>query len=489
MDARTSRGSPTVIVIFGASGDLTQRKLIPALHSLRCEGLLPEQCCVLGVARTPMSDDEFRDHLFQGVQEYSRMTPMVCQLWQQFSRCHYYLAGDYGDPGTYKQLRERLAQFDIEFGSPAGHLFYLATPPALYSLIIEQIGHAGLSRNSASWARIIIEKPYGRDLASARQLTAQVHAVFDESQVYRIDHYLGKETVQNILTLRFANAIFEPLWNRNYLDNVQITAAEDIGIEHRGRYYDQAGVVRDMLQSHLLQLLTMIAMEPPAAMDATMLRNEKVKVLDSLRSAQLSDGLLGQYRGYRSEPDVSPESVTPTYLLFKLHIDNWRWQGVPFYLRTGKKLAKKVTEVILEFKQVPHLLFPDNVTLTPNRLSFCIQPDEGIHLGIESKVPGAGMRSSQVDVAFHYSSHFGERTLADAYERLLLDAISGDASLFARNDEVERAWALVDPIITAWEQLAAPPLAFYDPGTWGPAEADEFIAGDGRVWHNDCGHR
>ena len=471
-----------VIVIFGASGDLTQRKLIPALHSMACEGLLPQKTRVVGVARSKLTDEAFRERLYTGVEAYARFKPDICTQWSSFSGRHTYVAGGYDEAETYQRLRTHLDEIDRSMGQPANHLFYLSTPPFLYPIIVAQLGAAGLSKRSSRWTRIIVEKPFGHDLASAQQLNEQVHAVFDESQIFRIDHYLGKETVQNILTFRFANAIFEPIWNRNYIDHVQITVSENVIVGSRAGYYDQSGVLRDMFQNHLLQLLTLVAMEPPSAFNARALRDEKVKVLQALRSPALQDIVYGQYDGYLQEKGVAADSRTPTYAALRLYIDNWRWQGVPFYLRSGKGLTNKVSEISLQFKHVPHLLFPQKEALSRNHLSLCIQPNEGVHLNFATKKPGSGMLTAPVDMEFYYASQFGETALPEAYERLLLDAMQGDAALFTRADEIELAWSFIDRLTN--EPSAQ--IHEYSVGSMGPQAADVMLAEQGSEWHDGC---
>lgn len=480
---------PCVVIIFGASGDLTQRKLLPALFSLVCEGLLPENFAVVGVARSEMDDEAFRQKTREGIEAHGRLTPAECSGWDRFSHGLLYLQGRYDDPATYKALGKLLGKINKECEASCNYLFYLSTPPLLYPVIVEQLGKVGLARQAGqNWRRIIIEKPFGHDLPSAVELNHQVHNVFEENQVYRIDHYLGKETVQNMLVFRFANAIFEPLWNRNYIDHVQITVAEEVGLGSRAGYYDTAGVMRDMFQNHLLQLFTLMAMEPPAEFNATALRDEKVKVLKAVRRITPEEvaryTVRAQYRTYRDEKGVAPGTQTATYATLKLFIDNWRWRNVPFYLRSGKALTDKISEISVQFRHVPHSMFPlkPDEQLPPNILRLRIQPNEGMDLCIEAKQPGAGMRTRLAQMTFLYEQDYGKNTLPDAYERLILDALHGDASLFTRSDEIELAWSLIDPILQGWAGKQAPPLVFYESNTWGPEKANEFIEDDGRHW-------
>jgi glucose-6-phosphate 1-dehydrogenase len=479
----SEENKPLSVVIFGASGDLTHRKLIPALYNLYRKHRMPNQFNVIGVSRTPFRHDQYRDELKQGVQEFSRDS-YTDKLWDEFAGHIWYVPGDASKSEGLDGLK---AFFGEHENGEANRLYYLSVSPTLYQTIIENLGAHNLNHDNAVWRRIIIEKPFGVDLQSARDLNKVVHRIFDESQVYRIDHYLGKETAQNILYLRFANTIFEPVWNRNYVDNIQVTVAENVDVGHRAAYYDQAGVVRDMFQNHILQLLALTTMEPPASLNATALRNEKVKVISSIRPVRLEDTVRAQYEGYRETEGVAPDSRTPTYAALKLYIDNWRWEGVPVYLRSGKRLATKTSQIRVRFRRPPTQMFslPQDDTFAPNTLSICIQPDEGIHLNFEAKVPDT-KEARSVNMDFSYSTSFGECEIPDAYERLILDAIHGDAALFTRSDEIEALWQVVDPVLKGWETKEAPPLVTYKPNSWGPKEAEALLARDRHIWRLGC---
>jgi len=486
---------PCAIVMFGASGDLAQRKLLPALYDLAFHACLAPRFRLVGFARTKMDDAEFRRKSDESLSKV-KAPGAGDKRWADFLEHLHYFAGDYNDPEAFQRLAKRLDELDSEGQLGGNRLFYLATPPEIYLEIIEQLGKAGLNRpkSGQSWTRVIIEKPFGRDQASARALNEKVLSVFDESQVYRIDHYLGKETVQNLLVFRFGNGIFEPLWNRNYIDHVQITAAEALGVERRAAFYENTGALRDMIQSHVLQLTSLVAMESPANFDATSVRNEKIKVLQSIRTftpdSIWKNVVRGQYGpgqvdgqavpGYRQEPGVKPDSAAETFVAMKLLVDNWRWSGVPFYLRTGKRLKKAMTEVVIEFKPAPHRVFHGEKPEL-NCIVLNIQPDEGISLSFGAKAPGGQMHISPVTMDFQYRTTFGG-VPRDAYSTLINDCIRGDATLFDRADSVEAAWALVDPISQAWESASPPPFPNYPSGSEGPRASDDLTGLDGRRW-------
>jgi glucose-6-phosphate 1-dehydrogenase len=492
---------PNAMVIFGGSGDLAHRKIVPALYNLELHRLLPQNFQVIGSSRTAFSDEEYRRDMRKAVEEFSRTQPIQHQIWESFASRLHYVTGSTADPGTYAQIGDLLDRYDAERGTDGNRLFYLSLIPKLFPDTVRGIGKSGIGGRGwdRGWSRVVCEKPFGHDLASARELQSLLTKVFPEEDVFRIDHYLGKESVQNIIAFRFANGIYEPVWNHHYVDHVQVTVAESIGIEHRGHFYETAGAIRDIIQNHALQLLSLVAMEPPGTFEAEDVRNEKAKVLKALRrlEGEVVDAAVvrGQYGpgwveghpvpGYRQEPDVAPESVVETYVAAEFLVDNWRWAGTPFYLRTGKRLPKRATEVVVQFKAAPHLPFGQAAQdgLEPNALVLRIQPDEGITMKFGAKVPGPSLEVRSVNMDFSYGTSFAD-DLPDAYERLLLDVMVGDTSLFPRWDSVELSWLTVQPILDRWAEAPPPELPNYTAGEWGPKEAEELIARHrpGRRW-------
>jgi glucose-6-phosphate 1-dehydrogenase len=488
---------PQVMVIFGASGDLTKRKLLPALYTLARERLLPSPFAVIGFARRPASDQDFQQQMREGCDKYARRRPVDKTLWESFAPGIYYHQGSFDDLGAYNTLKARLEEIDAKSGIPANRLYYLSTPPSAYPDIIENLGKSGLvNRNNSPFTRIIVEKPFGRDLESAKVLNRQLKHVFREAQIFRIDHYLGKETVQNMLVFRFGNGIFEPLWNNRYIDHVQITGAESIGVEGRGAYYEEAGILRDMVQNHLFQVMSLMGMEPPVSMDSNSVRDEKVKFLRSLRpiDPERMDEFVvrGQYTaghvlgksvpGYREEPGVAADSVTETYVGMKLLADNWRWANIPIFLRSAKRMPKRVTEIAIHFRSAPLVLFGNHGGQgpVPNVLSIRIQPNEGILLHFGSKIPGPTMDVAPVNMEFRYGTSFGSEP-PEAYERLILDAMVGDSTLFTRDDEVEASWTFITRIHQTWAEQKKRKIPGYEAGSWGPPESDELL-GENYRW-------
>jgi glucose-6-phosphate 1-dehydrogenase len=495
--AEARPAGPCAIVIFGASGDLTRRKLIPALCNLAAAHLLPSQFAMIGFAVDALTTESFRQQLSESIKDFAT-SPVDAKVWAWFLERIYYVQGDFSDAAAYDRLRAQLEQVEKEHGTGGNRLFYMAVAPRFFAGVIEELGKTSLvHEESGRWRRVIIEKPFGRDLESARKLNADIRRILDESQIYRIDHYLGKETVQNIMVFRFGNSIFEPIWNRHFIDHVQITAAETVGVEHRGGYYEGAGALRDMVPNHLFQLVSLTAMEPPVSFDANAVREKQVEVLHALQPPAPEDVLRNAVRGqygegtegndrvpaYRSEPNVAPDSNTETFVAAKLSIDNWRWADVPFYLRTGKRLAKRQTEITIQFRRTPFVLFRNTPVkhLQTNRLHIRIQPEEGICLSFGAKVPGPVMKIGLVNMDFDYV-HYFDRAPSTGYEWLLYDCMIGDATLFQRADMVEAGWKIIQPVLDVWKAL--PPRNFpnYAAGTWGPPEADELMARDGREW-------
>ncbi|HEY0945481.1 MAG TPA: glucose-6-phosphate dehydrogenase [Opitutaceae bacterium] len=493
------RGTPpTVVVIFGASGDLTARKLIPAIYNLSCDNLLPADFFLVGYGRKPIPDEEFRNLATEAIKEFSRRE-LNQDVWSRVARNTSYVAGGYDEKPAFDRLAAHIAEIEKKIGREVQTLFYVSTPPSVFAPILLNLGASGLAakyRGQLLHSKVIIEKPFGKDLESARELNRTITSVFEENQVYRIDHYLGKETVQDLLVQRFSNAIFEPLWNRNFIDHVQITVSEEVGVGSRGGYYEQSGCLRDMIQNHTMQLLALTAMEPPVSLDAEAVRDEKVKVLKAIQPlnlgpegdvarAQYASGMIGgkQVKGYLEEEGIAPKSGTETYAGIRLSINNWRWQGVPFYLRSGKRMARRVTEIAVQFKRPPGTLFAEGgrFDLAPNTLSFQIQPDEGLSLILNGKIPGLETRTQPVKMNFRYSTTFGSNT-PEAYERLVLDAMIGDGTLFIRGDEAETSWRLYTPVLEAWATAGREGMDSYASGSWGPASGDALLAKNSHVW-------
>jgi len=492
-------GDPCTIVIFGASGDLTKRKLLPALYNLKVLRLLPQDFSVIGVAVTDGDDESFRTQMTSDINEFATR-PVDKDEWEDFRKRSYYLQGDFNSPETFQKLSAKIAEAQTTWKLPGNVLFYLAISPSFFSKVIEQLDAASLTKQeAAAWRRVIIEKPFGHDLASSRALNQEITLHLDESQIFRIDHYLGKETVQNIMVFRFGNSIFEPTWNRRYIDYVQITVAEELGVELRGGYYDHSGVLRDMVQNHILSVLSLIAMEPPSSISGDSVRNEKVKVLEAIRPMSPEDVISSTVRGqygpgvvdgknvpaYRHEPDVNPQSNTETFVAMKLFIENWRWAEVPFFIRSGKRMATHTTQVVIGFKSAPLLLFGEEMeqNVKPNRLVLHVQPDEGITLDIHAKRPGPNISLVNVPLDFSYSE-FGEHTAATGYETLLYDCMIGETTLFHRYDSVDASWRIVTPILDVWQALPARDFPNYASGTWGPTASDHLLEKSGHTWHH-----
>ena len=493
----TPKAAPCVMVIFGATGDLTKRKLLPALCNLAQDNLLPKQFAIIGFAGNDQTTETFRKSLTDEIPKYAPAR-IDLKIWDWFVERIYYVKGDFQDPEAYQRLRQQIEDVDKQHSTQGNKFFYLAVAPRFFSPIVKQLGQAGLTKEDHNnWARVIVEKPFGHDLDSARQLNQDLKQVLTEKQIYRIDHYLGKETVQNLMVFRFSNNISEPLWNRNYVDHVQITAAETVGVEHRGGFYETAGALRDMVPNHLFQLLTMTAMEPPISFDADEVRNKQAEILHAIQPLGPEDVLTNTVRGqydegiingerapaYRNEQDVAPDSNTETFVAMKLQIDNWRWAGVPFYLRTGKRLAQRATEIVIQFRRTPFVLFRNTTVknLETNRLVIHIQPEEGISLSFGAKIPGSVMKLGLVNMDFDYEHYFGVEHNT-GYERLLRDCMAGDATLFQRADMVEAGWNVIQPIIDVWHALPARGFPNYPAGSWGPPEAEELLVRDGRAW-------